>query len=574
MPGDKKIWGLRSKLMAHGDERFSMFLREIFIKALGYRDDALDRPLIGITNTANGYSSCHQMVPTLIEAVKRGVLQAGGLPIVFPTIAPHEAFAHPTGMLYRNLMSMDMEEMISGQSMDAVVMISGCDNTVPAQIMGAISANVPAILMVAGPMLPGRYRGERVGACTDCRRLWSAYRAGEIGEAEINDLSNKLAPTAGTCGVMGTASTMACMSEALGLMLPGGACIPSVTSDRLRHAEATGSRAVALAKEGLTPDRILTPKAFTNAFRTLLAIGGSANCLLHFIAIAGRLGIRIDLDAVDKMGRETPVLVDLKPLGQFYMDDLHHAGGLLPLFRELKSMLHLDCLTVSGRTLGEEIDAAPEHAAQNIVRPIANPVHGSGGLAVLRGNLAPAGAVLKLPGAAPDLLVHTGKAVVFDSVEDLMARIDDPDLAVAPDDVLVLRNAGPKGSLGMPEAAQIPIPKKLAKRGISDMVRISDARMSGTGSGTVVLHVCPEAAIGGPLSQIRSGDLIKLDVPNRQLNVLLEPHELSGRRPNKPGANGVTRGYRRIYLDHVLQADEGCDFDVLTRRPFTSVAPI
>jgi dihydroxy-acid dehydratase len=514
------------------------------------------------------------MVPRFIEAVQRGVMHAGGLPIVFPTIAPHEAFAHPTGMLYRNLMSMDTEEMIKGQSMDAVVMISGCDNTVPAQIMGAISANIPAILMVTGPMLAGRHRGELVGACTDCRRLWSAYRAGEIGEDEIRELSNKLAPTAGTCGVMGTASTMACMSEALGFMLPGGACIPSVASDRLRHAEATGHRAVSLAKEGLTPDRILTPKAFTNAFRTLLAIGGSANCLVHFIAIAGRLGIRVDLDAIDKMGSETPVLVDLKPLGQFYMDDLYHAGGLLPLFRELKPMLHLDCLTVSGRTLGQEIDSAPKSSPQNVVRPITNPVHKSGGLAVLWGNLAPAGAILKLPGASSDLLVHTGKAVVFDSVEDLAARIDDPDLDVAPEDVLVLRNAGPKGSLGMPEAAQIPIPQKLAKRGVRDMVRISDARMSGTGSGTVVLHVCPEAAIGGPLSQLHTGDQIKLDVPNRQLNVLLEQNELSGRRPNLPSVNGITRGYRRIYLNHVLQADEGCDFDVLTRRPFTSVAPI
>jgi dihydroxy-acid dehydratase len=574
MNDDTKRWGLRSKLMAHGDEQFSMFLRDIFIKAMGYGDDALDRPVIGITNTSNGYSSCHQAVPQLIDAVQRGIMHAGGLPIVFPTIAPHEAFAYPTGMLYRNLMAIDTEEMIRGQSMDAVVMISGCDNTVPAQIMGAVSANTPAILLVTGPMMAGSYRGERVGACTDCRRLWGMHRAGEISDGEVGELTNKLAPTAGTCGVMGTASTIACMTEALGLMLPGGACIPSVTADRLRHAEASGRRAVALAKEQLTPDRILTPKAFTNAIRVLLAIGGSANCLIHLTAIAGRLGIRIDLDAVDRMGRETPVLIDLKPLGQHYMEDLQRAGGMPTLFREVREMLHLDCLTVTGRTLGEEIDAAERSWPQMVVRPLADPIHPEGGLAVLRGNLAPEGAILKLPGASPDLLTHTGKAVVFDSVEDLVARIDDPHLDVSRDDILVLRNAGPKGSIGMPEAGQIPIPRKIAKQGVKDMVRISDARMSGTGSGTVVLHMCPEAAIGGPLSRLRTGDIVTLDVPNRQLNVMLDANEFAARAPNIPADSEVGRGYRRLYLDHVLQAGDGCDFDFLAQRPFTAVAPV
>jgi dihydroxy-acid dehydratase len=560
--------------MAHGDMQFSMFLREIFIKALGYGIDAVDRPVIGISNTANGYSSCHQMVPQIIGAIERGVMHAGGLPIVFPTIAPHEAFAYPTGMLYRNLMAMDTEEMIEGQSMDAVVLVSGCDNTVPAQIMGAVSANVPSILTVTGPMMAGSHRGQRVGACTDCRQFWAQHRAGHLDRDEIEALSNNLAPTAGTCGVMGTASTMACITEALGFMLPGGACIPTVASERLRHAEATGRRAVSLAKEGLTPDRILTPKAFTNAVRILLAVGGSTNCLIHLTAIAGRLGIRIDLDRVDRMARETPVLVDVRPLGRFYMEDLQRAGGMLPLFQELRQLLHLDTLTVSGRTLGEEIESWPGSSPQHIVRPLSDPVNETGGLVVLRGNLAPKGAIIKLPGASPELLSHTGRALVFESVEDLAARIDDPQLDVVSSNVLVLRNAGPKGSLGMPEAGQIPIPRKLAEKGIQDMVRISDARMSGTASGTIVLHICPEAAAGGPLALLKSGDMITLDVPNRQLNALLNDNTPSGAQPNGARSFEIKRGYRRLYLDHVLQADEGCDFDALTVRPFTAVAPI
>lgn len=573
MPSRDKKWALRSKLMAHGDEEFSMFLREIFIKAMGYGDDALQRPVIGITNTANGYSSCHQMVPQLITAVERGIMHAGGVPIVFPTIAPHEAFAYPTGMLYRNLMAIDTEEMIRGQSMDAVVMISGCDSTVPAQIMGAVSAGTPAILLVTGPMMAGSYRGERVGACTDCRRLWALHRAGEIGDDEVRVLSNKLAPTGGTCGVMGTASTIACMSEALGLMLPGGACIPSVTADRIRMAEATGARAVGLARDNLTLDKILTPKAITNALRILMAIGGSANCLIHLTAIAGRLGIRIDLDALDRMGRETPVLIDVKPLGKYFMEDLQRAGGMPALFRALKPMLHLDCMTITGRTLGEEIESAERAWPQDVVRSLNDPVHPHGGIAVLRGNLAPDGAILKLPGASPKLLKHTGKAVVFDSVEDMVARVDDPDLDVSADDILVLRNAGPIGSIGMPEAAQIPIPKKIARQGVTDMVRLSDARMSGTGSGTVVLHICPEAAIGGPLSRIRSGDPIALDVPNRTLDVLLDEKEFAARKPIPPSELPLDRGYRRLYREHVMQAGDGCDFDFLAQRPFTAVAP-
>jgi dihydroxy-acid dehydratase len=566
--------GLRSALTAYGDEDFSLFLRKAFIKAMGYSDDALDRPIIGIANTYSGYNACHQTVPQLVEAVRRGVMQAGGLAVDFPTISLHESFAHPTSMLYRNLMAMDTEAMLGAQPMDAVVLIGGCDKTVPAQLMAAASANIPAIVVVTGPMMTGSHRGERLGACTDCRRFWGMYRGGEIDAAEIEEIGGQLAPTAGTCMVMGTASTMACVTEALGMMLPGGACIPAVQADRLRHAEASGSRAVALAAERLTPERILTPKAFGNALRVLLALGGSTNALIHLTAVAGRLGIRIDLEAFDEMGRQTPVLVDLKPSGVHYMEDLQRAGGLVTVLRELKPLLHLDCLTVTGRTLGEDIETARPSWPQQVVRPIDDPIHEQGGLAVLRGNLAPGGAIIKQSGASAELMAHTGRAVVFDSLADLAARIDDPDLEVTADDVLVLCNAGPRGAPGMPEAGYIPIPRKLARQGVRDMVRISDARMSGTAFGTVVLHVCPESALGGPLALVRTGDEIRLDVPNRRLDLLVDEVELGRRKALAPAQEPAARGYDRLHVEHVLQADEGCDLDFLTQRPFTGTTPV
>ena len=565
--------GLRTNLTSYGDEAFSLFLRKAFIKAMGYSDDALDRPIVGIANTASGFNACHQTVPLLIEAVKRGVMQAGGLAIDFPTISLHESFAHPTSMLYRNLMAMDTEEMLTAQPMDAAVLIGGCDKTVPAQLMAAASANIPAIVEVVGPMITGSHRGERLGACTDCRRFWGKYRGGEIDDQEIETISGRLAPSAGTCMVMGTASTMACVTEALGMMLPGGACVPAVMADRLRHAEASGRRAVALAGEKLLPAQIMTAEAFSNALRVLLAIGGSTNALIHLTAAAGRRGIRVDLEAVDRMSRETPVLLDLKPSGTQYMEDFYRAGGLAPILRELKDMLHLDCVTVSGRSLGEEIEAAAATWEQSVIRPKAAPIHEQGGLAVLYGNLAPRGAIIKQSSAAPELLVHEGRAVVFDSLDDMAARIDDPDLDVAADDVLVLRSAGPKGAPGMPEAGYIPVPRKLAQQGVRDMVRISDARMSGTAFGTVVLHVTPEAAIGGPLARVRSGDRVRLDVPGRRLDVVLDPAELAARPLASEPDHGIARGYKRLHLDHILQADEGCDLDFLT-APATQSAPV
>jgi dihydroxy-acid dehydratase len=555
---------MRKGLTAYGDEEFSLFLRKAFIKAMGYSDDALERPIIGITNTFSGFNACHRTVPELIEAVKRGVMLAGGLPVEFPTITLHESFAYPTSMYLRNLMAMDAEEMIRAQPLDAVVLIGGCDKTVPALLMGAASANVPAILMVTGPMITGDHKGERLGACTDCRRYWGKFRAGDVDEQEINAVNAQLCPSAGTCMVMGTASTMALCTEALGMMLPGSACIPAVMAERMRNAEATGARAVALAKERLTPDRIMTPAAFENALRMLLAIGGSTNGIVHLAAIAGRLGIAVDHQSFDRMGRKTPVLVDLKPTGQHYMEDLYKAGGAATVLRELKPLLNINALTVTGRTLGENIAAAPPSFPQKVVRPVKNPVFREGGIAFLRGNLAPEGAIIKQSAMDPKLMRHEGRAVVFESLEDLANRVDDPKLEVAAGDVLVLKGAGPKGAPGMPEAGYIPIPKKLAQQGVKDMVRISDARMSGTAFGSIVLHVTPESAAGGPLALVKNGDRIRLDVPARKLELLVGKAELEARRKKwkKPAPRAEDkRGYRKLYLASVTQADRGCDFD-------------
>jgi dihydroxy-acid dehydratase len=567
---------MRRALASYGDPAFSLFLRKAFIKAMGYSDDALDRPIVGIVNTFSGYNACHRNAPELCEAIKRGVMMAGGLPVEFPTISLHESFTHPTSMFLRNLMAMDTEEMIRAQPMDAVVLIGGCDKTVPAQLMAAASADVPAIQVVTGPMMTGSYRGERLGACTDCRRLWALHRAGELDSSEMDEISGRLAPTAGTCMVMGTASTMACMTEALGMMLPGGAAIPATAADRLRHGEAAGERAVSLASEGLAPSKIMTPTAFANALRVLLAIGGSTNGLVHITAVAGRLGIEVDLEALDRMGRETPVLVDLKPTGRHYMEDLQNAGGMTTVLRELGSLLDLDCLTVSGKSLGENLAAAPSSWDQSVVRPADSPIHPQGGIAVLHGNLAPGGAIIKQSAATRRLFRHSGRAVVFDSLDDLAARVDDPDLVVSADNVLVLRNAGPKGPPGMPEAGYIPIPKKLAREGVEDMVRISDARMSGTAFGTIVLHVTPEAAAGGPLALISTGDVISLDVEARRLDLQVDDAELQRRRATwtPPDAQrGVERGYLKLYLEHVTQADRGADFDFLRPPPDGRVTP-
>jgi dihydroxy-acid dehydratase len=563
---DEKDKGLEKGLTSYGDRGFSLFLRKAFIKGAGYTDDALTRPVIGIVNTGSSYNPCHGNAPQLIEAVKRGVMLAGGLPVDFPTISIHESFAHPTSMYLRNLMSMDTEEMIRAQPMDAVVLIGGCDKTVPAQLMGAASANVPCIELVTGSMLTGSHQGERVGACTDCRRYWGRYRAEEIDSDEITRVNDQLVASVGTCSVMGTASTMACISEALGIALPKSASAPAVTADRIRVAEKTGTTAVAMAKSKLTPDKILTEKAFENALRVLLAIGGSTNGLIHTTAIAGRLGIHIDLAKVDAMGRDTPVLVDLKPSGQHYMEDLHRAGGLPTLLRELKPLLHLDAMTVTGRTLGEEIDDCGAPFPQGVVRPFSNPIYPQGGIAVLRGNLAPGGAIIKQSAADPKLMKHEGRAVVFENAEDMARRVDSDSLDVTAEDILVLKSIGPKGAPGMPEAGYLPIPKKLARQGVKDMVRISDGRMSGTAAGTIVLHVTPESAAGGPLAWVQSGDRIRLDVGKRELMLLVADEEMKKRREAQPVQEPrATRGYLKLFLDTVTQADQGVDFDFLRK---------
>jgi dihydroxy-acid dehydratase len=563
---DKKDQGLEKGLTSYGDRGFSLFLRKAFIKGAGYTDDALSRPVVGIVNTGSSYNPCHGNAPQLIEAVKRGVMLSGGLPIDFPTISIHESFSHPTSMYLRNLMSIDTEEMIRAQPMDAVVLIGGCDKTVPAQLMGAASAGVPCVQLVTGSMLTGSHQGERVGACTDCRRYWGRYRAEEIDSDEIARVNDQLVASVGTCSVMGTASTMACVAEALGIALPGSASAPAVTADRIRVAEKSGATAVELAKKQLTPDKILTAHAFENALRVLLAIGGSTNGVIHTTAIAGRLGIHLDLARLDAMGRETPVLVDLKPSGKHYMEDLHRAGGLPTLLRELKPLLHLDALTVTGRTLGEEIDALGAPFAQDVVRPFSNPIYPQGGIAVLRGNLAPGGSIIKQSAADPKLMQHEGRAVVFENAEDLARRIDSDDLDVKADDILVLKNIGPKGAPGMPEAGYLPIPKKLARAGVKDMVRISDGRMSGTAAGTIVLHVTPEAATGGPLAWIQTGDRIRLDVPARKLELLVSDDEMARRKKLKPVKEpSAQRGYLKLFLQSVTQADQGVDFDFLRK---------
>jgi dihydroxy-acid dehydratase len=556
--------GLRKGLTSYGDRDFSLFLRKAFIKGAGYSDEALERPIVGIANTASAYNPCHGNTPQLVEAVKRGVMLAGGLPMEFPIISIHESFASPTSMYLRNLMSIDTEEMIRAQPMDAVVLIGGCDKTVPALLMGAASAGLPAIQLVTGSMLTGAHQGVRVGACTDCRRYWGRYRAEEIDSDEISRVNNQLVASVGTCSVMGTASTMACVAEALGIALPGSASAPAVTADRIRIAEKSGSTAIELARSKLTPDRILTEKSIENALRVLLAIGGSTNGIIHLTAIAGRLGIQIDLNLVDAIGRETPVLVDLKPSGQHYMEDFHRAGGVPALLRELKSMLHLDAMTVTGHTLGEELDRAEAGFEQQVIRPRANPIYPQGGIAVLRGNLAPGCAIIKQSAATATLMEHEGRAVVFEDLEDLANRIDDDALDVQADDILVLRNIGPCGAPGMPEAGYIPIPKKLARAGVKDMVRISDGRMSGTAAGTIVLHVTPEAAIGGPLAYVYTGDYIRLSVMNREITLLVPDEELARRAQAKPvAAPTAERGYRKLFLQAVTQADCGVDFDFL-----------
>ncbi|NDP42148.1 MAG: dihydroxy-acid dehydratase [Aromatoleum sp.] len=555
-------FGLDRGLTDYGDPDFARYLRRSMARSMGISKDLLSKPVVGIAISPSGFNNCHRGMPELTEAVSRGVLAAGGLPRAFPTISLGEVFLSPTSMKFRNLMSIDVEEMVRAQPMDAVVLIGGCDKTVPAQLMGAASAGRPAIQLVTGPMMTGRHRGERLGACTDCRRFWAKHRAGEVDANEIAEVEGQLAVTAGTCSVMGTASTMACIAEALGMSLPGTAAIPAVHSARLVAAEETGKRAVQLAHIPITPDRIITEHSVENAFRLLMALGGSTNAVIHLTAIAGRLGIRVSAERLNEISDRTPVLVDLKPVGEGYMEDFYAAGGVGAVLRELRPLLHLDCLGVDGFTLRERLDEPAGWIDRSVIRSMAAPVSTVGGLVVLTGSLAPDGAIFKRAAATPSLFETEGRAVVFENLDDLSARIDDPDLDVAPDDVLVLKNAGPHGA-GMPEAGYLPIPGKLARAGVKDMLRISDARMSGTAYGTIVLHVAPEAAVGGPLAVVRNGDRIALSVARKRLDLLVDDGEIRRRLQSWSPPPRPERGYASLYHDTVLQAPEGCDFDFL-----------
>ena len=561
----ERVEGLANGLTNYGDRDFSLYLRRSFAQSMGYSRAMLGRPVVGIAYTPSGFNNCHRHFPELLEAVKRGVVAAGALPLDFPTVSLGEVFLHPTSLKYRNLMAMDTEEMIRAQPMDAVVLMGGCDKTVPAQLMGAVSAGKPAIMLVAGPMMTGRHRGERLGACTDCRRFWARYRAGEVNQAEITQVEGQLAVTAGTCAVMGTASTMACLAEALGVLLPGTAAIPAVHADRLRAAEATGMAAVKLIGSQRTPERIINKKSVENALRVLLALGGSTNAVIHLTAIAGRAGIKVSLEAINRLSESTPVLVNLKPVGNGYMEDFHASGGMGALLRELKPLLHLDCIDVTGETLAERLAAdEASFTDRSIVAAREKPMEPQGGLIALFGNLAPDGAILKRSAADPKLFEHEGRAVVFSSLEDLAARMDDPALDVSAQDVLVLQNAGPHSPSCMPEAGYLPIPRKLAQQGVKDMIRISDARMSGTAFGTIVLHVTPDAASGGPLSLVRDGDRVRLSVKKRRIDLVVEEGELARRAAERSRMQTQPeRGYAKLYAQEILGADEGCDFAFL-----------
>ncbi len=558
--------GMYSSLTSYGDKGFSKYMRRAFLASAGYDRDDLDRPIVGIADTSSDYNTCHRQMPELIEAIKRGVLEGGGLPFVFPTISMHEILTSPTTMLFRNLLAMETEEMIRAQPMDAVVLAGGCDKIVPAQLMAAASANVPAISVVTGPMLTGSWQGERLGACTDCRRFWGEHRAGELDENQIEDVEQALCPTAGTCMVMGSASTMACVTEAMGLMLPGGATAPAATGDRLRNAVQSGRCSVDLARNQLRPSDILTRDAFLNGLTVLMAAGGSTNAIIHLTAIARRLGIDLTLNDFHEVAQRVPLLVDCKPSGSGYLEDLHRAGGVPVLLKALEPQLKLSAKMITGQTMAEWLENTSSPADwQTTIRTLDDPLGSTGALTTLSGTLAPDGAVIKTAAATKELLVFRGPAVVFDSPEDAAARIDDPALGITEENVLVLRNGGPIAA-GMPECGSLPIPRYLAESGVRDMVRVSDARMSGTAYGTVVLHCSPESAAGGPLALVRDGDIIELDVPNRRIDLMVDEEELEKRRAEFTALPLPERGWRYLYAKHVTQAHLGADLDFLSAK--------
>jgi dihydroxy-acid dehydratase len=561
-----------SNASRYGDPGLAGFISRSFAKSFGFSDEDLRKPVIGIAQTWSEFNNCHQHFKELAEAVKRGVWQAGGLPLEFPTISLGEIFLSPTSMFFRNLMAIDTEEMIRAQPMNGVVLLGSCDKTIPAQLMGAFSADIPTIMLTGGPTLSGRWNGRDLGACTDCRGFWTEYRAGTITDQDLSELEDSLCRSDGHCTVMGTASTMASACEAMGIALPGCAAIPAPDSRRFRIAEATGKQIVKIVEQDLRPSKIVTRAAFENAIRVMMALGGSTNAVVHLLAVAGRLKLDITLDDFDRLARETPLIANVRPSGKWQMEQLWEAGGIPAVMKELEPLLNTDCITVTGKTLAENLEGERVRN-RDVILPLDAPISAEGGLAILRGNLCPNGAVIKHAAATPSLLKHRGQAVVFTSVEDVTARIDDPTLGITPASVLVMQNGGPVGAPGMPEAGNIPIPTRLLQQGIRDMVRISDARMSGTAYGTVVLHIAPEAAIGGPLALVQNGDWIELDVPNRRLTLDVPEDELARRRAAwSPPARKYERGWGRLYVDQVLQADTGADFGFLLPIPAPSPA--
>ncbi|KEQ26862.1 IlvD/Edd family dehydratase [Paenibacillus tyrfis] len=548
------------------DEGLWGFIHRSFTKSMGYTEEDLAKPVIGICNTFSELNKCHSHFNELVDYVKRGVWQAGGLPMEFPTISIGEPYVKPTTMLLRNLMAMDTEEMLKAHPIDGVVLIGGCDKTVPAQLMAAASANIPAIVLTGGPMLNGRLNGRSLGACTDCYQFTLEHKAGNLNDEQLATAENAICRSDGHCMVMGTASTMASIAEALGMALPGCAAIPAPDSRRRHMAERTGRQIVNLVKADIRPREIMTEAALENAIRVTMASGGSTNAIIHLVAIAGRLGIRLPLEKFDDIAAATPFLLNLRPSGQYQMEEYFEAGGVPALMKELEGLLHGDCLTVTGRSVSENLRGV-EVLDRSVIYPLDQPLDPQGGIAVLRGNLAPDGALIKQTAVSPHLKKHRGRAVVFESPADLERRIDDPELDVDESSVLVLKNAGPKGAPAMPEIGQIPIPKKLLLRGVRDMVRISDARISGTSYGALIVHAAPEAAVGGPLALVQDGDMIELDIAARRLHLEVEADELARRREQWTApAPHYDRGYGLLYIERVMQADKGCDFDFLVPK--------
>jgi L-arabonate dehydrase len=561
-PTDKST-KLRSRDWFGKRDRWGLAHRA-WLRAEGFSERVFEgKPVIGICNSWSELNNCNAHLRQVAEAAKRGVWEAGGFPLEFGTISLGEMLMKPTTMLYRNLMAMDVEECIRAYPLDGVVLLCGCDKTTPAQLMGAASVDVPALMVPGGPMLSGMWHGSELGSGTDVRKLWEEVRAGRLGEEEWCEIESCVSRSAGHCTVMGTASTMASLAEGLGMTLPGAADIPAVDSRRMMIAEESGRRIVEMVKEELRPSRIMTAAAFENAIRLLMALGGSTNAIVHLVAIAGRVGVKLPLSLFDEIARTTPVIANVKPSGKFLMEEFNYAGGVPAVLKEIGSLLHLDALTASGKNLGENLGRAACFNRE-VIRPLNQPLYPQGGVVILNGNLAPQGAVIKQSAISPHLVKHRGRAVVFENNHDLLARIDDPDLKVDENSVLVLKNVGPRGAPGMPEWGHLPIPAKLLKAGVRDMVRLSDARISGTSFGTIVVHISPESAVGGPLAIVRDGDEIELDVAARRLELRVSDAEIRTRLSQwKAPAPHYTRGYGKLFLDHILQAHEGCDFDFL-----------